>query len=75
MDTATSQLVDDLHRNTWLTVANGQVSEEDDVVRTRKGARQGCKIGALIFNVIYEYALAKVRARAQREGVLYDVVG
>ena len=75
VDRATSQLVDDLHRNTWLTVAKVQASVDDIVARARKGARQGCKIDAPIFDVIYEYALAKVRKRAKSEGLLYDVVG
>ena len=39
-------------------------------ITTAEGARQGCKIGALIFSVIYEYALKKVRQRARDAGLV-----
>ncbi|CAK0894210.1 unnamed protein product [Prorocentrum cordatum] len=63
-------LVADMHTNTWLTVQKGVMKPDAMVVRTTKGARQGCKIGALIFNVIYEYALKKVRQRARDAGLV-----
>ncbi|CAK0815072.1 unnamed protein product, partial [Prorocentrum cordatum] len=63
-------LVADMHANTWLTVQKGVMKPDAMVVRTTKGARQGCKIGALIFNVIYEYALKKVRQRARDAGLV-----
>ena len=45
------------------------------MVRTKRGARQGCKIGALIFNVIYEFALNRVRVAARDQGILFEVPG
>ena len=72
---AVSQLVDDLHQNTWLVVSKEPLRGLSSVVRTRKGARQGCKIGALIFNVIYEYALGRIRRRASDAGILHEIEG
>ncbi|CAK0877917.1 unnamed protein product, partial [Prorocentrum cordatum] len=63
-------LVAEMHANTWLTVQKGVMKPGAMVVRTTEGARQGCKIGALIFNVIYEYALKKVRQRARDAGLV-----
>ena len=62
-------------RNTRLVVAKGRVCDSSSVARAEKGARRGCKIGALVFNVIYEYALSRIRTRAADAGILYEIEG
>ena len=70
---ALSEMVADLHENTWIKVATDAVTDDTSLVCTTKGARQGCKIGALIFNVIYECALALARGRARAQGLLQQL--
>ena len=47
-----SSLVADLHTHTWISVAKDTITDASPVVHTMKGARQGCKIGALILKMI-----------------------
>eukprot|EP00959_Pyramimonas_sp_CCMP1952_P399164 8364142-Pyramimonas_sp.AAC.1 len=68
-------MVDDLHQTTWPGVSQEPLRGSSAVVRTKKGARQSCKIGALIFNVVYEYALGRIRTRASDAGILHEVEG
>ena len=45
-------LVANLHKYTWFAL-----SPEGRVIRTTRGSRQGCRFGALIFNIVYSVAL------------------
>ena len=45
-------LVANLHKDTWFAL-----SPEGRVIRTTRGSRQGCRFGALIFNIVYSVAL------------------
>ena len=63
-------MVADLHSGTWLSVGTDPLGDLTEVVETLKGARQGCQTGALIFNVIYELALKRIRDKARAAGLL-----
>ncbi|CAK0801015.1 unnamed protein product [Prorocentrum cordatum] len=49
--------VANLHKDTWFAL-----SPEGKVIRTTRGSRQGCRFGALIFNIVYSVALGELRA-------------
>ena len=57
--------VADWHTGTWFAVR----SEDDEVVLARRGARQGCRLGAICFNLGYELGLGRARERFLREGI------
>jgi hypothetical protein len=58
-------LVASLHDGSWFQLPN-----DSKFIISASGGRQGCKLGALVFNAIYSVALARIRA----ELVKYDVV-
>jgi len=60
------QLVGDLHGGCWF-----EYGQAPDRVVCELGARQGCRLGPLLFNMVYAGALAKLR---QRLIALEDVV-
>ena len=64
----------DYHECTWVSVSKDAPKETDEVVQTHLGARQGCKTGADIFNVIYELALARIREDAKKEGLVTTIL-
>ena len=61
-------LLRDLHDGTWFQCPNG-----GGFITTRMGSRQGCKFGAIIFNLMYCRALAELRLVLQRAGVLTEL--
>ena len=46
------ELIKSLHTNSWF-----KFSDLDTGIISNKGGRQGCKLGGLIFNLIYAKAL------------------
>ena len=58
------QLLRDLHDGTWFQLDGGYLIE------TNLGSRQGCKFGAIIFNLMYCRALDDLRAALRNEGLL-----
>ena len=54
----------DLHDGTWLRLDGGYLIE------TSLGSRQGCKFGAIIFNLTYCRALDDLRCDLRNEGLL-----
>ena len=54
----------DLHDGTWFCLDGGYLIE------TSLGSRQGCKFGAIIFNLIYCRALDDLRYALRNEGLL-----
>ena len=57
--------VADWHTGTWFAVRG----EDDEVVLARRGARQGCRLGAICFNLGYELGLGRARERFLKEGI------
>ena len=55
----TVRLVSSLHDGAWF-----RLPRDDQLVVSVSGGRQGCKLGALIFNLIYSVALERVRKQA-----------
>ena len=58
-------LIRGLHTKAWF-----KVGDNDSYVATYTGGRQGCKLGATIFNSVYEQALVAVRSRLREAGIL-----
>ena len=57
-------LLRDLHDGTWFQLDGAYLIE------TNLGSRQGCKFGAIIFNVMYCLALDDLRCAMRNEGLL-----
>ena len=57
-------LLRDLHDGTWFQLDVGYLIE------TNLGSRQGCKFGAIIFNLMYCRALDDLRCALRNEGLL-----
>ena len=62
------ELIRSLHTGTWFRYA-----DLDSVILTHKGGRQGCKLGGVIFNLIYARALHKLRKILLQKGVLLQL--
>ena len=58
------RLVDTLHTNAWF-----KLDAEGRLVVTRRGSRQGCRFGALIFNCCYAKSLKELEAELTPLGV------
>ena len=57
-------LLRDLHDGTWFQLDGGYLIE------TNRRSRQGCKFGAIIFNLMYCRALDDLRCALRNEGLL-----
>ena len=75
IEPAAAQLIADWHTATWSHVRPNDgrdvtpVTDDTPVASSTIGARQGDKLGAIIFNVIYDIMLAEVRERLKELGV------
>ncbi|CAK0812253.1 unnamed protein product, partial [Prorocentrum cordatum] len=65
MDEHATARAADLHSGMWFQVRG----ERGPVVAANRGARQGCRLGAVRFNIAYELALKRVRHRFQESGI------
>ena len=65
VDPKVEALVRGLHSKAWF-----RVGDNASVVVTSTGGRQGCKLGGIIFNSVYEQALERVRTRLKEAGVV-----
>jgi hypothetical protein len=61
-------LVSSLHTGAWFRLLG-----DDKSIVTLTGGRQGCKLGALVFNLIYSVALKKVRESLLAAGIVLHV--
>ena len=55
-DAAVRELVASLHHGAWFRLPG-----DDSYIVTVAGGRQGCKLGALVFNLIYSLALTMLK--------------
>ena len=67
-DGSVVELVASLHSGSWFQLPN-----DDKYIVSIAGGRQGCKLGALIFNAIYSVALARVRAELCKYDIMLHV--
>lgn len=68
VDKLVATLLRDLHEGAWF-----QYGDLESVVRTAKGGRQGCKVGATIFNSAYTFALDNFKKTLGRHGIFLRV--
>ena len=59
-------LVARLHEDTWFQLQAG-----GRFIVTRRGSRQGCRFGCVIFNAVYGVALAEVLEGARASGICW----
>ena len=67
-DPTVTALVASLHTEAWL-----ELPGDDRRIYTRTGGRQGCKLGAMVFNLAYSLALWLLGARLREAGVVLHV--
>ena len=61
-------LMASLHSGSWFQLPN-----DDKFIVSIAGGRQGCKLGALVFNSIYSVALARIRAELCKFNIILQV--
>jgi lactam utilization protein B len=69
VDRSTCDLARTLHENAW-----SQVAGSEQVITSRTGGRQGCKLGAMMFNANYSVALNFLTDRLESKGVALKLV-
>ena len=62
------ELIKSLHTNSWF-----KYSDLHTGIISNRGGRQGCKLGGLIFNMIYAKALRQLREKLVAAGVVMHV--
>ena len=65
IDHAASAAARSLHTAAWF-----QLPGDETVLETQCGGRQGCKLGAVLFNMIYALALRHLTAALLRHGIV-----
>ena len=58
-------LLTGMHQGAWFRMDG----PEADFILTARGGRQGCRLGGLVFNMIYARALRRMRERLAEKGV------
>ena len=65
VDLGIAELLRSLHTNAWM-----RLTADSDYLCTRRGGRQGCRVGSIVFNLIYAIALHELRNELKEKGVL-----
>ena len=60
-----ADLVSELHSGSWF-----RIGELLEILVTGKGGRQGCLLGAIIFNFVYAKALRRLETQLHLEDIL-----
>ena len=68
VDPAVCKLFNSVHHGSWFKLIN-----DTKYLVSKSGGRQGCKLGALVFNLIYSQALKRVRRALATEDVILRV--
>ena len=68
VDPKVTRLVNSLHARCWATDSGA-----DSFIVSAFGGRQGCKLGAIIFNAAYSLALKVLHARLRAAGIVFRV--
>ena len=66
------RLAASLHDGSWFDITSP--AGHSTPIRTCRGGRQGCRLGAVVFNYIYAKALAQVKAQLLHEGVVFEAL-
>eukprot|EP00973_Karenia_brevis_P045981 6368301-Karenia_brevis.AAC.1 len=61
-------MIKSLHTGAWFRIGG-----LDSVIVSKSGGRQGCKLGAIIFNTVYAVALRRVKAKLREAGVVFVI--
>ena len=69
-----SDLVGDMHTATWIVCSNEMPDNDDMVVWTKRGSRQGCPLGGIAFNLMYEQVLRKIRTAGEKHGIWKEIM-
>ena len=64
MYASTHELLKGVHENAWFKLDG---ADGERIVTTR-GGRQGCRLGGMVFNMIYAKALQEARSQLKEEG-------
>ena len=64
VDRGTRDIINEAHSMSW-----SRYGTSDTVIVQKRGGRQGCKLGALVFNSAYALALRVVQRMLAREGI------
>jgi hypothetical protein len=70
VDLSVIELIRSLHDRAWFQVRGGSA-----FLITKTGSRQGCKLGALVFNLLYAAVLGQFRLRCRELGVGFYLEG
>ena len=70
IDGKVRELITSLHSGSWFSVG-----ASSNYVVARSGGRQGCKLGAILFNLIYAVALARLRNSMMRSHGALEIQG
>ena len=63
-------MVSDVHHGSWFCLSSQRdITDETKVVVPRAGSRQGCTIGAILFEVFFEHSLQCIRTRMRDSGI------
>ena len=60
------RLLASMHDGSWFVVGD---DPDSDVLEVRKGSRQGCRFGGMVFNLCYGRLQNKFRARVIERGI------
>ena len=67
-------LVGDMHTATWIVCSNEMSDNDNLVVWTKRGSRQGCPLGGIAFNLLYEQVLRKIRTGGEKHGIWNEIM-
>ena len=70
VDLATRRVIASLHQGSWFTVGNGGNPDAKPALVTTRGGRQGCRLGAIVFNWVYARCLRRLRGEMQDAGIV-----
>lgn len=75
VDPATRSLIASLHSGAWFVVGRDGDMDTKPAIVTSRGGRQGCRLGAIVFNWIYAKCLKELRIELERAGVVLHLEG
>ena len=75
VDDATRKVVTSLHHGSWFTVGREGDPDTKPALVTARGGRQGCRLGAIVFNWIYAKSLKELRKDMHHEDIVFHLAG
>ena len=68
IDPGITEIIKSLHTSNWFRFA-----ESDSILVSDRGGRQGCKLGGIMFNMLYARALHKLREVLRDSNVVLNI--